>query len=189
MQKLRQETRIARCPNQPIGCLDKEATVIFPLKYAVKTSELILPSMPCRCQADRDILYSESILQFMSEREKPHILHQRIHIGRRMKRSAYIRQPLAGRFVEMVVIAVCYQYRVQRRHHFRQNGRLYQRRHIEAQQHRIDHDTCAPAVDKESSVPQPADDCMITRGESLLAKVLRGKRISLSLICISYLCG
>lgn len=73
MQELRQETRIARRPNQPISGLDKEAAVIFPLKYAVKTSELILPRMPCRCQTDRNILYSESILQSMSERGQPHI--------------------------------------------------------------------------------------------------------------------
>ena len=69
-QEFRQEAGVARCPNQSIGGLDKEAAVIFPLKYTVETSELILPRMPCRGETDRDILDLESICQAMSERRQ-----------------------------------------------------------------------------------------------------------------------
>lgn len=175
-QKLRQETGVARCPNQTIGGLNKEAAVIFPLKYTVETSELILPRMPCRGETDRDILDLESICQAMSERRQSQMLHQRIDIECRMIFLADSRQLLASWYAEMIVVAMGYQNRIQSRNLFWQNGRLYQERHIKAYQQRIYHDTGSPAIDKEPGVTQPADDRLVTWGESLLAKVLRGRR-------------
>ena len=112
----------------------------------------------------------------MSERRQSQMLHQRIDIECRMIFLADSRQLLASWYTEVIVVAMRYQYRIQSWHLFWQNGRLYQERHIKAYQQRIYHDTGSPAIDKEPGVTQPADDRLVTWGESLLAKVLRGRR-------------
>ena len=186
-QKLRQETGVARCPNQTIGGLNKETAIIFPLEYMVETTELILPRMPCRSETDCDILDLECICQAMSERRQSQMLHQRIDIECRMIFLADSRQLLASWYTEVIVVAMGYQNRIQSRNLFWQNRRLYQERHIKAYQQRIYHDTGSPAINEEARISQPTDNCMIIGSESFLTKVLRGRRISLPLFRIFYL--
>ena len=115
------------------------------------------------------------------------MLHQRIDIECRMIFLADSRQLLASWYTEVIVVAMGYQNRIQCGNLSRRNRRFYQERHIKAYQQRIYHDTGSPTINEEARVTQPADDRLVTWGESLLAKVLRGRRISLPLFRIFYL--
>lgn len=82
------------------------------------------------------------------------------HIPRGVVRFAHTLQVLASEDAEMVVIDAGDEYAVQMGHLGSGNGRFKEQRHIEALQHRVDHQDCAPAVEHDSATAQPAQFCV-----------------------------
>src|SRR5215207_1773312 len=179
----RYQARITRRPDCAIRCLNPEATCILWLENARTCSRrLILPGVIGRRYFNPHSSNIEDIPNIVTISWEPFILHQRSHVLCRVICASNGSQIKTGWDTVVIVIAMSNQYGVKTGNVRGRKWHLDHDRHVKPSQKRVDHKSCAAAIDQESGHAQPSKSCSVRGFKRFLTKSLRFRSLRLILL-------